>query len=150
LFIWHCHISSGLDIYSSIVDARRLTVYHLARYPESSPRPGFDENGIGPGRAPIPRLYGTGEGAARDGQRPVSADGLIHFLHFLAAALRRGRLRGGVLKGIALMTEVTLLLGLSGRRFCILLLAITVTTHKQSPFPLVEGIFSLEIRHSGF
>jgi hypothetical protein len=66
------------------------------------------------------------------------ADGLIHLLHFLAAAFRCGRLRGGVLKGVALMTEITFLLGLSGNRFFIFLLAIAVTaTHEQSPLPLV-------------
>jgi hypothetical protein len=34
---WHCHISSGLDISTSVVDARCLTVYHLEGHPESSP-----------------------------------------------------------------------------------------------------------------
>jgi hypothetical protein len=48
------------------------------------------------------------------------------------------------------MTEITLLLGLSGSRFFIFLLAITVTaTHEQSPFPLVEGVLPLEIIPSG-
>jgi hypothetical protein len=40
------------------------------------------------------------------------------------------------------MTDVTLLLGLSGRRFCILLLTITVTTHERSPFSFGLGKFS--------
>jgi hypothetical protein len=52
-------------------------------------------------------------------------------MHFLAAAFRRGRLRGGVLEGIALMTDVTLWLGLSGNRIFIFFLGTTATaTHE--------------------
>jgi hypothetical protein len=108
-------------------------VYLLGRHPESLP--GFDENRIGAGKAPIPLPYDvTGNNATREGLRQVPPDGLIHLLHFLAATFRRGRPGRSILKGVALLTEVALLLGLRGRRFCILVLTIAVTTHKHLLF----------------
>jgi hypothetical protein len=48
------------------------------------------------------------------------------------------------------MTDVTLLLGLSGNRFFIFLLAIAVTaTHEKAPFPLVLRVLPLEIIPTG-
>ncbi|MDP2045068.1 MAG: hypothetical protein Q8L00_02525, partial [Deltaproteobacteria bacterium] len=56
-----------------------------------------------------------------------------------------GHLRGSVLKGVALMTDIALRFGLSGNRLFIFLLATTVTaTHEQSPLPWYLGFFPLK------
>lgn len=120
------------------------TVYHLDRHPETWRRPGADENGLEAGRAPSPNV--TAPGRCPPGwAAPGIVNRLIHRLHFLAATLRRGRPLGSILKSVALLTDISLLLGLRGRRFCILVSAATVTTHKRSPFCFGLGEFPFTV-----
>jgi hypothetical protein len=115
-------------------------VYHLSRHSETWRRPEVDENGLEAGRAPSPNFTPPG-GCPPGWAVPGIVNRLIHCLHFLAAALRRGRPLGSILKSVALLTDISFLLGLGGRRFCILVSAATVTTHKRSPFCFGLGEF---------
>jgi hypothetical protein len=74
---------------------------------------------------------------------------LIHFLHFLAAAIRdRGRGRG-IFKRIALVTNIAFLFGLRGLGFFgFVLTTTTATGHNRSP--QVDFFEGLAITPGGF
>jgi hypothetical protein len=60
---------------------------------------------------------------------------LIHLLHLLAAAFGYRRLAGGFLEGIALITDVTFLVGPGVILLFTFGVATAITaTHKHSPF----------------
>jgi hypothetical protein len=117
-----------------------FSYFHIFIFSQRIPPP--------PSISPPSPLYGGwgggfGSGRRPAGQRPVAVDGLIHFLHFFTAAFWRGRLSRDILIGVALIADVTRLVGPGMSLFFTLVLAITATTtHGQSPFSYGLGEFS--------
>jgi hypothetical protein len=79
---------------------------------------------------------------------PTATSGLIHLLHFLAATFRRRHLRRGLFDGVALITDVILLLGAGIIGFFAFMLT-TTAAHKPSPLLLDLGGYPPEHLPSG-
>jgi len=77
--------------------------------PKALRRDGFDESGKGLESPSPPPTFRSQRGRHPGGQRPVSAEGLLQPLHFLAATFRSRPVRWGSREGVALRTDINLL-----------------------------------------
>jgi hypothetical protein len=106
--------------------------------PKPLRRLGFDEPESGPLDSLSPPTLWHKSGRHYKGQRPVSAEGLLQPQHFLAATFRGRPVRWGSREGVALRTDINLLLILRGLfLFSFLLTTTAAIAHDSSPFSLV-------------